>query len=1173
MNKTASERFGWRACWALALVLSLTGVPLKAQIGGSGSIRGVLTDESGAVVPGATVIARNTGTGVETSRRTTEAGLYSLAPLPAGKYEVMVSADGFQKLTQQNVTVDALAEVGLNLRLQVGRSNQEVTVSAIAPQLNTSDASMGQTVRNETYSALPLAMGNAPRDPTAFTNLMPGMSTSSQTGNTAGNALGSQDHSGEVYIEGLAATNPVVQGETRTLGLGVSVEAVDQFQMETAGTSAQLGGQGSTNFVVKSGTNQFHGSVYEYFRNTVLDARGFFSLRRPAEHQNEFGFTFGGPIVKNRLFFFTNYDGFRYTQQTQGSLASIPTLDQRKGNFSALPVAIFDPATTSCPAGGVCTRTPFPGNIIPSDRISSISQNLQSFLPPTANSSLQNNFLTSNPIGYNNDSTTNKIDFSADEKDTFNFLLSHGHRSQSSPYRGDSLPLPYANTRLVDEIPWTAQAKWTRVLTPTIVNQLSYGFSRLNVPIINATIDGDYATKAGLGPLPAGEAASAFPEISFAGPNAPGNWRGTDSRAFIDVSNTFTLQDNVQWTRGKHSLTLGAQMQWLQVNEKQRAYGSLASWAFSNVQTAGFSPTGAVQASTGNPYASFLLGTLNQANIIQDSAIATGGRFKNFAWWIQDTYKVTPRLTVNIGLRHDIWTPYKEVVNRQSYFDPNLPNPAANGYPGALGFYGNVQNGCNCSSTIDTYLRNFGPRIGIAFSLNDKTVIRAGYSIMYTHRGAVGGRGGGRYGTDMVGYSANAVINGPNDGFSPAFDWDNGVPAYQQPPVFDPSYGTGYNGTGNVPAGLTYGDPKIGGRPPRYQNWNFAIERSILSDLTLGAAYIGSNGHFLGGGGRGIWSDQIDPRFLALGSLLQQTVTPAVIARANAIIPGIRLPYASFSGGSLSQMLRPWPQYSNVTDVWGDVGNSNYNSLQVYANKRLSHGLAFNFNYTLAKAFDDTASNVIAAQSFGTGTAYNWGNMKAVSQLPRHTLNLLTTYELPFGAGRPFANSGGVVSRIVGNWQVSGIVTYRSGMPIGTIGAACNLPNAGSCFASYANGFNGDVRINGNWGDGNLTGANTTAFLDKAAFVSPASFTYGNTPRTSVYGIENPGTRNLDVNVRRDFAIREQVKLTMQLDAFNVFNLVNFSAPSTNITSANFGKITGQSNTPRVFQISARIRF
>jgi len=434
---------------------------------------------------------------------------------------------------------------------------------------------------------------------------------------------------------------------------------------------------------------------------------------------------------------------------------------------------------------------------------------------------------------------------------------------------------------------------------------------------------------------------------------------------------------------------------------------------------------------------------------------------------------------------------------------------------------------------------------------------------MYTHRGAVGGRGGGRFGTDTLGYTASPSFSSPDSGISPAFNWNNGVPAYQHPPIFDATFGTGFNGTGAIPASPTFGDPAIGGKPPMYQNWNFSFERAVTTNLTLGAAYVGSNGHWLGGAGRGIWSDQINPRYLVLGNLLQQSATPANIAAANAIVPGLALPYPSFTG-SIAQMLRPFPQYNGLNDVWGDIGNSNYNSLQITATKRLSHGLTFNFNYTWAKAFDDTG---------GARTAYNLSVEKSLTAVPPHVLNFLWVYDLPFGKGGMFGKNNRILDAIAGHWQLSGITTYRDGAPIATLMAACNLPQAGTCYASYAPGFSGAVRINGAWGSGNLLGANTTAFLDRNAFVSPAAFTYGNTTRTGAAGLYNPPFFAQDFSLKRRFPIRENIALQFQVDAFNLFNITMFSAPALNITSSNFGKITSQANMPRALQLSARITF
>jgi hypothetical protein len=461
---------------------------------------------------------------------------------------------------------------------------------------------------------------------------------------------------------------------------------------------------------------------------------------------------------------------------------------------------------------------------------------------------------------------------------------------------------------------------------------------------------------------------------------------------------------------------------------------------------------------------------------------------------------------------------------------------------------------------VKTHYKLFGPRVGFAYSVLPKTVVRGGYSVMYTHRGAVGGRGGGRTGTGTLGLSASPSFTSLDQGISPAFNWDAGVPAYDKPPFFDATLGTAFNGSGKTGSTMQFGDPDIGGKPPYYQNWNFGVERALTATLTLSVSYVGSNGHFQGGGGRSIWSNQIDPRYLALGNLLQSQATPANIAAANAIIPGIKLPFPTYTG-TISQMLRPFPQYPGITDLWGDVANASYNSMQVVVNKRLSHGLSLNSNYVYAKAFSDDT---------GSRSAYNWKTEKAQQIDPAHTINVLFVYALPFGKGQSVASQNSAVNAIIGGWLISGITTYRSGQLFGNIVASCNLPNAGGCYADYAPGFTGDVRINGNYGSGDVR---TTPYVNKAAFANPAAFTYGTTPRNGAYGLRGPSNSNQSLSVKREFAIREHWKLAIQADALNVFNWVRFAVPNLNITSANFGLITATANSPRVVQLNARFNF
>ncbi|HEY6400881.1 MAG TPA: carboxypeptidase-like regulatory domain-containing protein, partial [Blastocatellia bacterium] len=643
----------------VALVVMFAPECALAQTGGGGSIQGTITDSGGSIVAGAAVVATNVATGVESIRQTNEAGLYVISPLPPGEYKVSVSAPGFQTLIQEKVIVDALGAVSVNLALKVGAVTDTVTVSDAPPQLNTSDARLGVTIRNELYTNLPLAMGTSvagtgvgqgPRNPGSFIFLLPGVSE----GNRWGTINGAQGFSKDVFIEGVPITDPIQQGEGRTIGLGVSVEAIEQFQVETSGTGVEFNGQGSENYTIKSGGNQFHGTGFEYFRNTALNARGFFPRVRPVEHQNEFGGTIGGPILKKKLFFFFSYDGWRYRVVSPTQAASLPTMKMRMGDFSELPVAIYDPLTRVPilgPSGNpigfrsaqfrdplrATPSNPLGLNIIPLDRISPISQFYQSLLPAPTNSGLQNNYLGAVPVAYNNDSFNAKVDYNLTANQRLSGLYTYGKRSQPGPFREISsaspqtvLPLPYTDTRKVEEIPTVFQLKHNWNIGSNLVNQLSFGYNHLFIPITNVTSDGKWASQSGLKGLPPGDASDAFLEAAFAGPNAPAGWRGTNSRDFEDNNYNYTFQESLLWVRNKHSFKFGFQYQRTRDRTITNDTGSLLTTNFSNLQTAGFFDSGArlgeVNTGTGNAYASFLLGALNSATVNQDSVIVTNAK-------------------------------------------------------------------------------------------------------------------------------------------------------------------------------------------------------------------------------------------------------------------------------------------------------------------------------------------------------------------------------------------------------------------------------------------------------------------------------------------------------------------------------------------------------------------
>jgi outer membrane receptor protein involved in Fe transport len=1149
----------------------LTIATAVAQVGGGGTIQGTVTDPSGAVVPGAGIIATNVETGVETSRRTNEAGFFVLSPLQPGEYTITVTAAGFQTLTQRHLIVIALRTLGFSPVLQLGTPSQTVTVEAAPPLLRTDDATLGSSMENEIYAALPLPMNGVPRDPTQFVGLVPGVNNSSTqaAGPSTAAFNGGQTYHNEVYLEGMPLTSAGTQGDTRYLAFAVSVDAVDQFQVETNGPKAQYEGQGVQNYVMKSGTNAFHGALFEYFRNTVLDARGFFPPTRPADHQNEYGGYVGGPIKKNKVFFFTNYDGYRYRSGSVPILQSIPTLAERTGDFSALPAVIYDPQTQTC-VGSVCSRTPFKGNIIPQNRISPISQSFASYLPNPTNSNIVNNYLSSLPIQVDTWNMTVKMDANLSAKHRVSGFYAGGHYATNftgslNQTGAGVLPEPYTQGRIVEESVKMAQLRDTYTISPALLNQFSYAFNRIWIPLQNPTTAGNYPQKAGLKGLPDGVVSQTFPDFNFAGANAPGGWQGTNAHFFNEAANTFTLQDNLTWVKGRHSLAFGYQFQSLQDNEN---FALNAIFNYSNSETAGFNAAGTLLSTTGNAYASYLLGAPDSSSVNQNAIGETGGRYKTHAAYVQDDWKVNSRLTLNLGLRWDFFGTFTEVNDKMSFFNPNLANPAAGGHLGALQFVGNGTNSCNCSTPVENHYKNFGPRLGAAYRLGDKTVLRAGYAIMYVHAGGVGGRTNSRQGLSQLGFNAVNTRNSPSAGV-PAYYWDNGVPPITQPPPFlDPSYGTGFI-TSN-PTGVqnpVVGDPKLGGKPPYYENWNIGIQHSLTPNMTLGVAYSASLGKFLPGTGPGGENVNLAPlKYLALKSLLTTTATPASIAQAQAIFPEIKVPFPNFVG-TIGQMLRPYPQYSTLSNPWLNLGQSNYQGFTTSLNRRFASGLTFTGGYTLSKQLD----NLLASPR----NPYDRSLEKARGAIDHtHVFTGTYAFELPFGAGHGLNPGNGVARAVVSGWRISGVVSFSTGSPLALVGTACTSGGIlGTCIPSYNPAFSGDVRINGDYGDGNVYGSSPTPYLNRAAFVAPAAYTYGNLPRSGVYSLNAPYNSSIDVSVRREFTIHENIKFAIQCDAFNVNNAVRFAAPGLNPDQASFGTVTSQANQPRKLQFNARIIF
>jgi hypothetical protein len=1180
--------------------------PLQAQSDGKGTIQGTVTDPSGAIIPGALITVTEIATAETHSQKSTGAGFYSIGSLNPGAYTVSVTAQGFEKYVQQNVTLDALQVLGLNATLKVGGGDETVTISTAPPTLDTSNGTLGATIENETYEALPLNMGGAPRDPTAFVFLSPGVAGASSP---YGSFNGGQGYHNEVYIEGIATTNSAAAGGGNTASVvrGASVDAVDQFQVQTSGTSAAFQGQGVENYTLKSGTNTYHGRAFEYFRNTVLDTWGFFSKAqvnpvtglpvKPVERQNEYGGTFGGPVIiphvfngKDKLFFFVSYDAQRYLKGANPSFVSVPTLAQRNGDFSATGnQTIYDPATTVCNASGSsCTRQQFVSdasntgipvgtkNVIPIDRMSPQMLYYQNYIPLPTNSNLTNNYLAGFNTGFTYYKFSAKVDYNITKKDRLTFLFLTGNRA-ALPACCDSSGLPPPFTATVGNFQTypTGIIEETHTINDHWINQFKYAVIRSSGYSTNPAegLPAYAATAAGITNILPGQASMAAPRIGLSGNNAPASLGGTansNNQANSEYGDSFVLYDTMQLVKGRHSMNFGGQYAWEEDNDTTLTTGTYLNLNYAPAETANFSANSITPiTTTGLGYASYLIGNVdNYSEVDNRLALTTGARFYSFSPFFQDDIKLRPNLTINAGLRWDLYSSFREVQNRLSFLDPKSINPVT-GTPGILTFAGSGAGTCNCTRASQIPYKNFSPHVGFAYSVTPRTVIRSSFDLAFTHDGGVGGRGGARQGASQLGFSSNNTSVSPN-GYAPALTLNNGNSALATvaPPTRTNTFGTGYTTTPGFTAagqGIAFVDQYLAKRAPYYMNFNFGVQQSLTAFTTFSLDYSGSNGRFLPtGAGNYANSGQLDPKYFVLGSLLSAPANAANIVKAQAILPSYQLPFPNFNPtNTIGQSLRPFPQYNGLTDVYGDFGRSSYNSLIAVLAEKPHHGLSFTFNYTWSKLFDNT----------GTGrTAYR--NESPVTErsvsLYNHPQNISSyfVYAEPFGKGNHFTD------HIIRNFEVSGIYTFTSGTPLAVTSTGCVTYLSGTCEPNLNPNFSGSARINGTYGHGHTVAQlASTPFLASAAFSTPAAYTFGNAPRTAPYGLYGPGGYNLNMSLRRSFGIFERLKLVMQLDAFNVTNHTNFSNPAVGVSSGTYGTISGAANSSRDLQVDARIDF
>jgi hypothetical protein len=1313
--------------------MTLSGGPaLRAQGTSGGGIQGTVKDPSGAVVKDAEITATNTETGVQTTRKSGSSGTYSIAPLQAGPYNIEIVAKGFQRLLQENITVDNSAVVGYNPTLTIGGQNETVTVTDAPPFLDVTDATLGGTIENELYSSLPLSMNGGPRDPTAFQYLMPGVqenpnaatgtgSTSDVgVGATAGNSaiIGGtgQTNLNENYIEGVPVTNPAQQGSNNAISSAVSVDAVDQFSVQTSGASTTFGGAGSANYTIKSGGNQFHGTVFDFIRNTMFDTWGYFSkvpsasgfAEKPGEHQNSYGGSLGGPIFKDKLFFFGSYEGYHYTKiSNTPTYITIPTLDNRAGNFTdelgTVSAYLVDPTSGGSPGA----RVPFQGllnglptfNVIPTNEISSISNYLQSSLPAPTNLSTFQNYLASLPQANSDYTVDARLDYTLNSRNKFSIVGVGGNIGYGgAPFYTTQaqLPVPYASGEYTNQKTASGILSYVYIASQTLINTLKYGYTRnwgegfsltqgksnAQMPNNTACGGGENSCAAGITNLPPGNASQSMPAITFSetnGPTAPANWASNSSTG-PQGTNTYTAIDNLTWIKGRHNVTFGAQVQWEETNgASYGGYSQSLSLTFYNYETY---PVTAPSGFYGSVYASFLVGAVYSGTTHTQSIQDVGARYRPISPYIQDNWQATSKLTLNLGIRYDYLQPYHEVKNRIAFLNPTLINPIT-GTPGVQEFAGfpNASTPpayapyiCHCTTPVHPYNKNFEPRVGFAYAYKPSTVFAGSFAVTLTHAGGVGGGSGATTATGnnsefgaTTGYSGSGGSNGEGAFFlnpnflspltaAPAaivpplqgtegYDVHNNpipipcvtsgtcnpyssIPQWTAPGItvnplettgnynpvaFNKDHMNDYNcnldGSNDCELNtINYADPYYGGRGPQFISYNFSVQRMINKKAVLTVAYSGSQTHFLpGGAGRGYATNTFSPDY-------DQIINGSLNAGG---FYGANPPYVGYTGqnATVAQSLRPFPQFGGFTDLWGETGNANYNSLQISVVQRPWHNLAGFMNYTRAKEIDDTGIHrtqfPVGPQdgNFPTHLAANRVDRGVGTSNQTNGINMTFTYTFPIGRGQALFATNRIMGLIGGGWQLSGIYKYRDGNPIQVSNGGGCMTNSqggqGTCVPDYNPSFDKRrIRINGRWGRGpgaNATNFNTIPYLNTQAFECADSYIYnttytcgatnepnvtyklGNVARTAPDGLIGPGWWDVDMGLRRTFNVRETatLHLTFQVEAdvsnatnSTFFNLAKTSGAVVWDNSA-YGTVNSQNQQipPRDWQFAGRFRF
>jgi len=1172
-----------------------------------GTITGTIFDATGAVVPAAPVQVRNIETGAVYQAGSSGTGNYTLAQLPAGQYEMSVAVPGFKTYVRQNLTVDVAQTYRVDVNLVVGTKAESVTVTEAAPLLKTDSGELSHNVSMGTVDDLPvLQTGSAAgasgiRNPYSVVQMLPGglFATSGSGPGTAGADMsvrinGNPTNTQAMLIEGQDATNGWYGTQDQ---IQPSVEAIQEFAIQTSNFAAEFGqvGGGLFNTTMKSGTNQYHGSAYDYFVNEGLNAgqpftnNGSGQLLRPRQRRNDYGFTLGGPVYipklyngHDKLFFFFNWEQFRQTTITNNVSTTVPTLAYRNGNFTQAltgrtlgtdalgrPImenTIYDPNSTYT-LNGLQERNPFPNNTIPFSDMDPVALKLQALLPPPTSSGLVNNYLPTytNPIATTIPSL--KVDYQIGSNSKLAVFWSLNR--QDNP-NNTILPPPLTGNEPRAINSNTYRVNFDQTLAPTLL--LHFGAGLLDTKINDHSPSFDSAAELGL----TGTNSNLFPVLGGLSEAQGGLGAGVGPGNQIHVIiRKPTFNTSLTWVRNNHTLKFGAEAMADGYQMFNQTY-TMGWFEFSPNETGLPSLNGvSLPGTVGFSYASFLLGAVDNGYDAVPATTHMGAH--SMAVFAQDTWKVTRSLTVDYGLRYDFSTYLKDGNGYYGIFSPSTPNPAAGGLPGAIIYEGNGGGRCNCQFAHN-YPFAFGPRLGVAYQFTPKTVLRVGAGVSY-------------YKTDdnQVGFSTGSeYLYSTSTYGSPAFNLQGGLP-YQL--TFPNFYAGQYLFPGSLGSAPQEMDQNAG-RPARQIQWSVGVQREVSPNFLVEASYVGNRGAWWNSGGmispNAISEQTLAAHGLSLNSPADLKILAAPLNSPIAIAAGFGTPpYAGFPlTATVAQSLRPFPQYGAVTNWhWVPDGDTWYQSLQLKATKRLSHGLQVNSSFTWSKQLDAGVED-----DYGRGDGvfindvFNRANQKTLSAYDQPFLLVLsTTYTTPKLRGGNRFTGNKAVSWLARDWQIGALLRYASGLPILSPQATSNL--AAYTFQNTLMDRVPGVPLFTQNLNCHCFNPNTTFVLNPAAWVNPPAGQYGTAAAYySDYRYQRRPVENL--SLARNFRIRERASLQIRAEFTNVFNRTEMNNPtSTNAlatqttsrgqTTGGFGYINNGTvfGAPRSGQLVARFQF